>query len=555
MPNQPRRNSTLQLMMAVSLVLLQPARAQTTSAPPPTIPDSYKIAGTAVSKADGNPLGRARVVLSNVKNQQKFLSVVTSEEGKFEFTELPAGKYSLFGAKRGFVSAGLDQHEGYSTAIVTGPDFDTGRLTLRLAPVGVITGRVFDESGEPVRNANVIAYVDDHGWGVSQVHQSRSTTTNDLGVYEITPLMPGTYFISASATPWYAIHPDPQIAGPAAMPLQVDRSLDVTYPVTYYDDETEADSASPISIQGGERVQADIHLSPVPALSLRFHVPDNGQNGFVVPQLQQIAFDGSTSVTNSGARVVSPGVMEITGVPAGRYNVRVGGDAAVQMNDVDFTKDGQEIDTSNAEALSTIKVSAQVPGETAIPSAVGVGLRAGHKKFVAWQQIDAKGEAVFQQVPAGRYEIVAWGFGSKRYSLSHVAAEGGELSGRTLTVTGGSSPSLSLTLVGGTAQVQGTVKRAGKVVAGAMVLLIPKEPDAPVDLFRRDQSDMDGTFNVQGVVPGSYTLVAIENGWDLDWSQPGVIAAYIRKGKPIEVSSSQGEEAIKIEEPIDAQPK
>ena len=33
-----------------------------------------------------------------------------------------------------------------------------------------------------------------------------------------------------------------------------------------------------------------------------------------------------------------------------------------------------------------------------------------------------------------------------------------------------------------------------------------------------------GTFSLQDVAPGSYTLVAIENGWDLDWSQPGVIA-------------------------------
>ena len=55
------------------------------------------------------------------------------------------------------------------------------------------------------------------------------------------------------------------------------------------------------------------------------------------------------------------------------------------------------------------------------------------------------------------------------------------------------------------------------------------------DLFRRDQSDLDGTFSLRDVTPGKYTLVAIENGWDLDWSQPEVIAVYAKHGRAVEV--------------------
>ena len=58
-----------------------------------------------------------------------------------------------------------------------------------------------------------------------------------------------------------------------------------------------------------------------------------------------------------------------------------------------------------------------------------------------------------------------------------------------------------------------------------MVVLVPRDPEINRDLFRRDQSDLDGTFTLQNVVPGTYTVLAIDNGWDLDWSQPGVIAA------------------------------
>jgi hypothetical protein len=103
-------------------------------------------------------------------------------------------------------------------------------------------------------------------------------------------------------------------------------------------------------------------------------------------------------------------------------------------------------------------------------------------------------------------------------------------------------------------EVEGTAKRAGSVSAGAMVVLVPKNPDVNRDLFRRDQSDLDGTFVLHGVVPGSYTVVAIDNGWDLDWSQPGVIAAYLKRGRTIQVGTENGR-PIQIAAPIEVQSK
>ena len=87
-----------------------------------------------------------------------------------------------------------------------------------------------------------------------------------------------------------------------------------------------------------------------------------------------------------------------------------------------------------------------------------------------------------------------------------------------------------------------------------MVVLVPKNPDGNRDLFRRDQSDLDGTFNLQNVVPGSYTVLAIENRWDLDWSQPGVIAAYVNRGRTIEVGNHFGR-AIKLPNAVEVQSK
>jgi hypothetical protein len=421
----------------------------------------------------------------------------------------------------------------------------------------VITGKVLDEFNEPLRQAMVTLYYNDHSGGIDRIRQSRGAQTDDQGVYEMTPLRPGTYFLSVSTKPWYAVHPNSSLANseaggqPAA--ISVDRSLDVAYPLTFYSDVTDAESATPIPVRGGEHLQVDIHLNPVPALRLLFRIPDNGKNGFSVPQLQQPAFDGTNYVQNSGARQVSPGLMEITGIPAGRYNISAGGNLSLLMSGVELNRDGEEIDTSAAEVMSDVKVSVKISGEPTLPSRLMVGLRSGRRASATWQTIDPKGEAKFESIASGHYEVLVQTFG-KPYSIAHMAAEGGQVSGHTLTVALGSSPSISLTLVGGDVDVQGTVKKAGVGFAGAMVVLVPKDPESDHALFRRDQSDLDGTFTLHGVVPGSYTLLAIENGWDLDWSQASVIAAYLKHGQKITVGVQAGS-AMSVAKEVEVQSK
>jgi hypothetical protein len=521
-------------------------------------PANFKIAGTVVSKADGHLLSRARVTVRDTKDAKKFATMLTAEDGRYEFGGLPAGKYSPTGSRKGFITASYDQHEGYSTAIVTGAGIDTEKLFLRLAPDAVIAGKVLDESNEPVRHAQVTLYFDDHSSGVDEIHQYRSAQTNDLGEYEMTPLQPGTYFLSASGKPWYAVHPRSEPISKSGRPVEVeqmvDRSLDVAYPVTYYPDVTEADDAMPIAIMGGERVQADIHFTPVPSLRLRFRTGGDGKNGYAFPQLEQTAFYGSSYLQTGGANVVSPGIMEITGVPAGRYNVHLrGAGEALQMNGVDFTKDGEEIDVSKSEPVSEVKFSVQIPGDSSLPSRLMVGLRSQGRSGSFSGSVDAKGETKLEQTAAGRYEVVVYG-GQKPYSIAHMRAEGAQVAGHTLTVLPGSSPTVTLTLVGGSVEVDGIATRAGKGLAGAMVVLVPKDAELDRDLFRRDQSDLDGTFVMRGVVPGSYTLLAIENGWDLDWAKPGVIGVYLKHGRKIEVGS-QSWRPMNVKDGVEVQSK
>jgi hypothetical protein len=69
-----------------------------------------------------------------------------------------------------------------------------------------------------------------------------------------------------------------------------------------------------------------------------------------------------------------------------------------------------------------------------------------------------------------------------------------------------------------------------------MIVLVPEDPENNASLFRRDQSDSDGTFTLRSVLPGKYTLLAIQDGWNLEWQNPSVLRAYLKGGTVIDVS-------------------
>src|ERR1051325_12251912 len=164
---------TRKLFICSVLVVCFSAAGQTTLTAMP----KYRIAGTVVSKVDGHTLARARVVIGNVKNRQNIFSTVTSDDGKFEFAGLDAGKYFLQGDKRGYLPGSYEQHDQFSTAIVTGAGIDTENLILRLSPAAYLIGKVLDENGDPVRHATISLYRVNRQEGVSQVARVRGATT------------------------------------------------------------------------------------------------------------------------------------------------------------------------------------------------------------------------------------------------------------------------------------------------------------------------------------------------------------------------------------------
>ena len=119
--------------------------------------------------------------------------------------------------------------------------------------------------------------------------------------------------------------------------------------------------------------------------------------------------------------------------------------------------------------------------------------------------------------------------------LARLRSQDGELKGHVLAVRAGSAPRLEIIASRGFGQIDGVAKRGDQLAGGVMVLLVP---DENLVLLRRDQSDSDGTFTIEKIVPGRYRLLAVERGWELEWANRNVFDAFLKKSIPIEVHAN-----------------
>jgi hypothetical protein len=104
-------------------------------------------------------------------------------------------------------------------------------------------------------------------------------------------------------------------------------------------------------------------------------------------------------------------------------------------------------------------------------------------------------------------------------------------------------------VTGAEMRIEGFAKKNGRGAAGAMMVLLPRNTAQWKALTRRDQSDSDGSFAFRDVAPGEYTVVAIEDGWPLDWSSPRVMERYLQAGTNVAVSGNAGK-LVRLSGPV-----
>lgn len=526
------------------------------------------ISGTLVDSVTGQPIEKAAVTLTGVPARDHLTAFTTGSDGHFEFSGVAAGKYSLQARAHGYLSQAFNQHEGYSSAIAAGPGLDSENLTFRLPPECVITGAVSDEAGEPVRGAELSLYRDGIAAGAREVRPAQHAITDDQGGYHFGHLEAGQYYVVVSARVWYAQRPqleidstelarmrgrhigamprkirtDPAVAPPRNNDPEERRSpLDVVYPVTFYPGAIDASAASPIKVNPGERFIANVRLQPVPAAHLEIQSSSPGEPGSVYVQLEQKTPWGTFPAPSFTNVMIGSGKTLLTGIPPGRYEMKIRetkstGAETVRESEVEVGSDGaieQSPDDPPAHVMAIVRDSTSA----ALPVHGALQLYNPVTRDYFYAQIPQSGQVEYAEpIPPGRYVVaVTQSDGAFVKSLS---ATGAKIAGGMLNVESGAQAKLLVVLGNGYGRITGTALRQGKPFAGALVLLVP-EQGANTALFRRDQSDSDGTFTLNAVVPGKYRVLAIENGWDLEWTKPEVLKKFAGGAVSVDVGTRE----------------
>jgi len=263
------------------------------------------VSGIVVSDARaGQPVRRAIVTIRG-SGLAPSRSAITDDEGRFAFTELPKGRFTLTAARSGYLTSEYGARRpgrpGVPIALEDGQT--SAGLVLTLPRGGVITGTITSGDGQPVPDIQVTVFgaeaasVFEGGGGRGGGGTTRaagSGLSDDRGVYRVHGLRPGTYIIVATprvtGVGEMASMPEAEIdaalqdlqrrgagsasaPGSTALPARVARSLvqPRTFafaPVYFPGTAVVSEAATVVLDLGEERTGADIQLSAVPTATI-----------------------------------------------------------------------------------------------------------------------------------------------------------------------------------------------------------------------------------------------------------------------------------------------
>src|SRR6266700_343256 len=544
--------------LAILLLLSTFAICAQTQAPL-TPSDDFQISGILVDSRDGQPIPGARVSVAAGSARKEPATMITGEDCRFVFPGLAADRYDLTALRRGYIRQSFDQHGGFSTAIVTGPGLDSTNLVFRLTAECSITGTITDEAGEAVRDAEVSLY--QLATGAKNLRESTlpARITNGEGFYSFTHLRPGKYAVSVSAKVWYAQRPQAKeettlvaqsrrmgwsyssgsLAAGDYDDSQGQSPLDVAYPPTFYPGVTEPQTLPVINLHVGEKFVANIALQPVAALHIHVDAAqaDAVRNSTFV-RLQRQALDGTGSIVSAETRFSKSGSMDIVGIPAGHYSIEMANGDNNQASPhylLDAATSGPSAIQNSSNGLVSASVQAPPGGLTG--STMYLHLYCYNTGENLVEAVPEDGEVRFKKrASPGEYEISLGNSDQDRpLFIKTITAVGAKSVGRAVRIQEGTPVHLKVAVDKGTGQLTGRAIRKEKPVAGAMIALVPIVPEHNLVLIRRGQTNSDGSFIITGIVPGKYTIVSLEHGWDLDVWDLSVLKQYLGSGKSLDV--------------------
>ena len=144
------------------------------------------LSGIVTKDPGSEPLKKALIeLIAESQSDGGNYTALTGADGSFRIENIVPGRYRLFVERTGYQE--IDKHrrrtEGRVLTLSAGQELKD--LVIRLQAAAVVEGRVTDEDGDPMAEAQVAVLRQTFVAGRSHWEQAGAERTNDLGEYRI----------------------------------------------------------------------------------------------------------------------------------------------------------------------------------------------------------------------------------------------------------------------------------------------------------------------------------------------------------------------------------
>jgi protocatechuate 3,4-dioxygenase beta subunit len=488
--------------------------------------------GTVVDAASGKPLKDVSLMLMSATAAGSPNAATSDEAGHFLIKNLEAGSYMLFAthpryARQMYGSRGGLMSGGTRLTVAAGQALK--EIIFKLQPNSVISGKVVDEEGEPLKDVMVSALQSVYQRGRRQQMPVGTATTNDLGEFRVGNLAAGKYVVSAMLMKQGGGKP-------------TEDGTESAYLTTFYPNALEAGGAAPVSVGAGtETGGMDIRLIKTKAVRVKGKVMGMAAGQRLTVRLfpKNAGVMGLMSA-RSGSVKPADGSFEITAVTPGSYELRAMDMSAFRSAGpgVPLEVGEKPIDGLMVEVMSAPDLNGAIlfDGEQSQkpsfkPQRVFLEALEGLTMMPPMTNAAEDGTFQLKAVPQGKYYVRLTPTPEGTY-VSSVTLGDLKMGEEGLEIGAAGTAKLEIKLRPAAAQVEGMVRDAeGEPVSGVAVALIPKSRSYV--LYQANTTDQKGTFSFKSVTPEDYLLLAVEAGEPGAYYDPEFVKLYESKGEKI----------------------